>query len=64
MFDMSPDMSPGILFIQRQHTQMGLPQVVLAVKNLPANEEDIRDTGSILGSRRSPGYTNIFRGYK
>ena len=25
------------------------------VKNLPANARDVRDTGSILGSGRSPG---------
>ena len=25
------------------------------VKNLPANGGDVRDTGSILGSERSPG---------
>ena len=30
-------------------------QVVLVVKNLPANAGDIRDAGSIPGSRRSPG---------
>ena len=30
-------------------------QVVLVVKNLPATVGDIRDTGSIPGSRRSPG---------
>ena len=30
-------------------------QVVLVVKNLSANAEDIRDTGSILGPGRSPG---------
>ena len=30
-------------------------QVVLVVKNLPANAGDIRDTGSISGSGRSPG---------
>ena len=30
-------------------------QVVLVVKNLPANAGDIRDTGSIPGSGRSPG---------
>ena len=30
-------------------------QVVLMVKNLPANAEDIRDAGSIPGSGRSPG---------
>ena len=29
--------------------------MALAVKNLPANAGDIRDLGSILGSRRSPG---------
>ena len=30
-------------------------QVVLVVKNLSANAEDIRDMGSIPGSGRSPG---------
>ena len=30
-------------------------QMVLVVKNPPANAEDIRDEGSIPGSRRSPG---------
>ena len=30
-------------------------QVVLVVNNMPANEGDLRDTGSILGSGRSPG---------
>ena len=30
-------------------------QVVLVVKNLPANAGDIRDTGSIPRSGRSPG---------
>jgi len=29
--------------------------VALAVKNLSANAEDIRDVGLILGSGRSPG---------
>ena len=29
-------------------------QVALVVKNLPANAGDIRDAGSIPGSRRSP----------
>ena len=29
--------------------------MVLVVKNLPANAEDIRDTGSIPGLERSPG---------
>ena len=31
------------------------PQVVLMVKNSPASAGDLRDTGSIPGSRRSPG---------
>ena len=30
-------------------------QVVLVVKNLPVNVGDVRDTGSIPGSERSPG---------
>ena len=34
---------------------LGDSQVVLVVKNLPANAGDIKDTGSILGSGRSPG---------
>ena len=33
----------------------GASKVVLVVKNLPANAEDIRDTGSIPGLERSPG---------
>ena len=33
----------------------GASQVLLVVKNLPANAEDIRDLGSIPGSGRSPG---------
>ena len=35
--------------------QTGASQVALAVKNSPANAGDIRDTGLIPGSRRSPG---------
>ena len=30
-------------------------QVMLVVKNVPTNAGDVRDTGSIPGSRRSPG---------
>ena len=30
-------------------------QVVLVVKNLPANAEDVKDVGSIPGLERSPG---------
>ena len=33
-------------------------QVVLVVKNLPANAGDIRDLGSIPGLGRSPGESN------
>ena len=33
-------------------------QVVLVVKNLPANAGDIRDAGSIHGMGRSPGEGN------
>ena len=33
----------------------GASQVVLVVKNLPANAVDLRDVDSILGSGRSPG---------
>ena len=33
----------------------GASQVELMVKNLPASAGDIRDTGSIPGSGRSPG---------
>ena len=36
----------------------GLPRVILAVKNLPANTKDIRDLGSIPGSGRTPGEEN------
>ena len=34
---------------------MGASQVLLEVKNLPANAGDIRDVGLIPGSGRSPG---------
>ena len=34
---------------------LGLSQVVLVVKNLPANAGDTRDVGLILGLGRSPG---------
>ena len=35
-----------------------LSQVVLVVKNLPANAGGVRDSGSISGSGRSPGEEN------
>ena len=34
---------------------LGASQVVLVVKNLPADAGDERETGSIPGSGRSPG---------
>ena len=37
---------------------MGVSQVVLVVKNLPANAGNARDTGLIPGSGRSPGEGN------
>ena len=37
------------------HTQHGAPQVVLVVKNPPANAGDIRDLGPIPGPGRAPG---------
>ena len=41
---------------------LGASQVVLALKNLPVNAKDLRDTGSIFESRRSPGrgHGNLF----
>ena len=36
-------------------SSFGAPQVVLVVKNPPANAKEVRDTGSIPGSGRSPG---------
>ena len=35
--------------------KLGASQVALMVKNLPASEEDIRDSGLIPGWGRSPG---------
>ena len=40
------------------YDQIGPPQVVLVVKNLPANVEVIGDTGSMPGLGRSPGEGN------
>ena len=36
----------------------GASQVVLVLKNTPANAEELRDGGSIPGSERSPGVGN------
>ena len=48
----------GILGFKWVYATCRASQVVLVVKNSPANEEDIRDAGLILGLGRSPG-----RGY-
>ena len=37
------------------HLFKSVSQVALVVKNLPANAEDVRDTGLIPGLGRSPG---------
>ena len=39
---------------------LGASQVVLVIKNMPANAGDIRDAGSIPGLGRSPGGGNVF----
>ena len=41
--------------ITRGYTINWVSQVVLVVKNLPANAGDVRDLSSIPGSGRSPG---------
>ena len=43
---------PSLLALRKD---LEASQIVLVVKNQPANAGDIRDTGLILGSRRSPG---------
>ena len=42
----------------RSKKNLWASQVVLVVKNLPANAGDIRDVGSIPGLGRSPGGGN------
>ena len=43
---------------ERYKRMRGSSEVVLVVKNLPANVGDTRDTVSITGSGRSPGVGN------
>ena len=43
-----------IVFLTRIMKSSGASQVVLVVKNLPASAGDVRDTGSIPGSGKSP----------
>ena len=59
-----PALGRIIYFTQSVHSESclvrcmashGVSQVVLVVKNLPANAGDIRDMGLIAGSGRSPG---------
>ena len=47
----------SFIFINRMLTTIsdGASQVVLVVKNPPANAEDIRDVSSVPGSEGSPG---------
>ena len=44
--------------IKHRHDAIGALQVVLLVKNLPANAGDARDMGSIPGLGKSPGVGN------
>ena len=44
--------------LRLQYMNLGASQVVIVVKNMLANAGDIRDTGLIPGSRRSPGGGN------
>ena len=53
---MSPHWEPGFKFDSYSLGQAS--QVVLVVKNLPANAGDLKDIGSIPGLRRSPGGGN------
>ena len=41
-------------FLHQYMCNYGASQVALVLKTLPANAEDIRDSGSIPGSGRSP----------
>ena len=49
--------------LEPEYELFGASQVVLVVKNPPANAGDIRDTGSIPGPGRSPGegHSNPFQ---
>ena len=43
------------MIIRKGHYMVGVSQVILLLKNLLANTGDVRITGSIPGSGRSPG---------
>ena len=49
---------PQRCICEPQHSLYGISQVVLVVKNPPANAEGIRVAGSLPGSERSPGGAN------
>ena len=49
-----PKMNPNLQF-SKIHMSYGASQVVLMVKNPPANAGDARDLGSIPGSETFPG---------
>ena len=52
--DAGPQLS-GSLDYSVVHSLYGASQVMLMVKNLPANAGDVRDVGLVPGSGRSPG---------
>ena len=52
------DSNPTWLNLDTEIHDKRASQVALVVKNLPANAGDVRDTGSIPESRRSPGEGN------
>ena len=47
-----------VLYLDLLIHKIGASEVVLVVKNLPANAKDTRDAGSIPGSGSSPGVGN------
>jgi len=53
----------NFLGVSEKHPYKRASQMVLVVKNLPANAGDLRETGSIPGSRRfsGGGYGNPLR---
>ena len=44
-----------IIYVSNYFTICWVFQLVLVIKNLPDNPEEVRDVGSIPGSRRPPG---------
>ena len=49
-----PRIGLGVTVLHSPGAEVGFPGALVA-KNLPANAGDLRDTGSIPGSGRSPG---------